>query len=94
MSNRTQRQLTSGRISDALDVPPYLVVCQNGSFYAFEVNGRYPTAVTIPGIGLVYAKHFKNWAGRPLPTQADTADFRDLEPSPALLVAMLEAQGR
>ena len=34
MSNRTQRQLTSGRISDALDAPPYPVVCQNGSFYA------------------------------------------------------------
>ena len=68
MNARTQRQLTSGRISDNLDAPPHPVVCQNGSFYAFEVNDRYPTAVTIPGIGLVYAKHFKNWAGRPLLT--------------------------
>ena len=94
MSNRTQRQLTSGRISDNLDAPPHPVVCQNGSFYAFEVNDRYPTAVTIPGIGLVYAKHFKNWAGRPLPTQADTADFRDLEPSPEMWAVLMEAQGR
>lgn len=89
-----RKRSLAANISDALDAPPHPVVCQNGSFYAFEVNGRYPTAVTIPGIGRVYAKHFKQWAGRPLPTQADTADFRDLEPSPALLVAMLEAQGR
>lgn len=93
MNPRTKRQLTSVRLSDAMDAPPYPVVEQYG-FYSFEVDGRYPTAVTIPGVGLVYAKHFRNWAGRSLPTQADTADFRDLEPSPALLVAMLEAQGR
>lgn len=93
MNNRIQRQLTSACSTNALDTPPYPVVCQYG-FYAFEVNGRYPTAVTVPGVGRVYAKHFKNWAGRPLPEVADTADFRELEPSPALLVAMLEAQGR
>ena len=94
MSNRTKRQLTSGRISDALDAPPYPVVCQNGSLYAFEVNGRTPTAVTIPGIGRVYAKHFRNWAGRPLPAQADTADFRELEPSPEMWAVLMEVKGR
>jgi hypothetical protein len=91
--SRTQRQLTSARLADALDVPPYQVVCQYG-ICAFEVNGRYPTAVTVPGVGRVYAKHFKNWAGRPLPEVVDTADFRDLEPSPEMLVAMLEVERR
>lgn len=93
MSNRIQRQLTSGRISDALNAPPHPVVCQYG-LYAFEVNGRYPTAVTIPGVGRVYAKHFKNWAGRPLPAQADTADFRELEPTPELWAVLMEVEGR
>ena len=93
MNPRTQRQLTSVRLSDALNAPPYPVVCQHG-FYSFEVNGRYPTAVTISGMGRVYAKHFKQWAGRPLPTQADTADFRDLEPSSEMWAVLMEAQGR
>ena len=40
----------------------YQIVYFNSQFAHLD-----PTAVTIPGIGLVYAKHFKNWAGRPLP---------------------------
>ena len=92
--NHTKRQLASARAADALNVPPYPVVCQNGSFYAFEVNGRYPTVVTVPGLGQVYAKHFRNWAGRPLPAQADTADFRDLEPSPEMWAVLMEVKGR
>lgn len=71
-----------------MNPPPYPVVRQNGSFYAFEVNCRYPAAVTVSGLGQVYARDFKAWAGQALPDSGN--EF--IEPSAAQLVAMLEAQ--
>lgn len=91
MNPRTRRLLTSVRLSDAIDVPPFPVVQQFG-IYTFQTEQGQPTAVTVTGIGRVYAKHFREWAGRPLPKQPEATNLQDLEPSPELMVAMLEAQ--
>lgn len=78
----------SAELAADMKQPPFPVVCQFG-IYAFDVNGSYPAAVTVSGVGQVYARNFKAWAGQALP---DCNEF--IEPSAAQLVAMLEAQKR
>lgn len=79
----------SAELAADMKQPPLPVVCQFG-IYAFEVDGRYPAAVTVSGVGQVYARDFKAWAGQALPD----SDNEFIEPSAAQLVAMLEAQKR
>lgn len=83
--------LESAALADALQAPPFPVVQQYGT-YSFKTPTGYPTAVTIKGVGRVRARSFKSWVGKQLPGAADTEDFRLLEPSPELMVAMLIKQ--
>lgn len=76
-------------LAASMKQPPFPVVCQFG-IYAFDVNGSYPASVTVAGVGQVYARDFKAWAGQALPDSGN--EF--VEPSAMQLVAMLEAQKR
>jgi hypothetical protein len=40
----------SAELAADMKQPPFPVVCQFG-IYAFEVDGRYPAAVTVSGVG-------------------------------------------
>lgn len=79
-----EARLHSKNLAATMPQPPFPVVQQYG-FYAFLVDGRYPAAVTVPGVGQVYASDFRTWAGQEF-------DQEFVEPSAEMLVAMLKAE--